>query len=333
VADVHEFAPVHQISKYLLLFFLLQFAGAAAWKMLTCMPAFALKRYAEVAAGRELFEECYGKFTMHYAHHKVPNVEVSRWFEDEPGVKLEFDRPRENIGIKHPDDGCLWCVLRAGHEITVVYDCKQNSVTFLNMRGIFSLRNVSVELATWARAAERALPFTGQTLIHHVRNAFYCPVTLELQERDERPNEQDDSEYELLVGAPVSDENRDAENDKRVNVQSSQFRCSGKQPLQVIPQFFERCRPPQSDATAHEHSSAIEKNCHFDTFSLEMVKLTYEGSCDKEFVPSSDGAGDQELLELQLHDSMFVIVKVCWFTYSLQNALFLCCFCFRHDLV
>ena len=296
------------------------------------MPAFALKRHSEVTMGREVFQECYGKFTLHFAQHVVPNVEVTRWYEEEPGVPLDFGRPRENIGLKHAEQPSVWCVVRAGYEITVVYDSKKNSVTFLNMQGMFSLRNVCPELAQWAREAERVLPFTGAVLMRHICNAYYAP-----QDHKEQPVElrEHDDDTELLVLPPEQDGahgNRDAgghfdlidrgvyapsSNKQAVSGKSSAPTASEQRKMHAI---FDR-REPVAVATRSPVGSSRE-SAVVHAFHLDKAKVSSEAKGDGEtLTASTDGCGDQEILELQLYGSKICLVKVPLLL------LFCACFC------
>jgi hypothetical protein len=279
--------------------------------MLPCMPAFALKRYAEVAAGREVFQECYGKHTMHFAHYSVQNVEVTRWYEDEPGQKLEYGRPHENIGLKHPDDATVWCVLRAGYEIAVAYDAKTNSVTFLNMKGVFSLLGASAELAQWAREAERVLPFTGNLLMRHLTQAFYLPAPCPRKNEDQKSqliDRDDEIEYELVVEPPEGAGGSEARLD------SAHSKSSPQTPAAVFEMFDQASRrlQPRGPALANLHSSPADKRDNFLKFSVERAKVTHEsgGASNTEFAPSMDGVSDRELLELHVHGNKVQVCKV-----------------------
>lgn len=278
--------------------------------MLPCMPAFALRRLQEVIAGREVVRDSYGKFTMHFAHHSVANVEVLWYYEEEPGA-VEFGRPRENIGLKHPDDSSIWCVVRAGYEIAVAYDERKNSVTFVNLKGVFSLRNVSARLAQWARQAEHVLPYTGQSIMRHLSAVLYLPAARKTRDKKEPPAELEngDSEFELFVSPPEGERAADLRLDASRNADcaasgSNAAAGSSNQKLTAeqkpIAAFFERAPVPSKKAADKV----------FYTFALETAKATYEGGNQKDMYPSADGTGEEENLELQLHDAKLVVVKV-----------------------
>jgi hypothetical protein len=283
--------------------------------MLPCMPAFALKRYAEVTAGREVFQECFGKHTLCFAHHNVPNVEVSRWYEDEPGQTLDFDRPRENIGLKHPDDSSVWCVVRAGHEISVVYDAKKNAVTFLNMKGVFSLRHASPQLAKWAAAAERVLPFTGTWLLRSISNAFYLPLPTSQRSagRKAQAVERDDDEYELVVtggasGGGAVDDQPDAWS--ALDSAQNKSLAPGSSRPPALFELFEPRRESNGIASPSV-SSAAGKRVGAMKFDIERAKVVFEGGGSiRDIVPSCDGKSDEELLELHFTDTRVTVVKV-----------------------
>jgi hypothetical protein len=55
---------------------------------------------------------------------------------------------------------------------------------------------------------------------------------------------------------------------------------------------------------------ASELSDRFETFALEKAKATYEGGHEKDMYPSTDGTGEVENLELQLHDTKLLVVKV-----------------------
>jgi hypothetical protein len=291
--------------------------------MLPCLPAFALRPYNEVTAGREVFEECYGKFTMHFAHHCVPNVEVSRWFEDD-SAGVEFGRPKENISLMHPDDPKnVWCVARAGHEITVVYDKGKGSVTFLNMRGIFSLRNVGPELASWAQAAEHVMPVTGRAMLCNLSDAIYPPVARVVPGQRDRPLDYDDKEYELVLehgagGDFDGDVCLDAKADSAIGKShapgSSSVHTPSQTTQQPITNFLNKDHildhilfEPRPIASAH---ASTDSQSRFQSFSIEMAKANHDHNLSNVYQPKRDGTFDQELLELQLHDTMVKVVKV-----------------------
>ena len=285
-------------------------------KMLPCMPAFALKRHAEVTVGREVFEEHYGKHTMYFAHHNVANVEVTRWYEDEPGQTLEFGRPRENIALKHPDDPTVWCVVRAGHEITVIYDAKTNAVTFLNMKGIFSLRDASPALARWAAAAERVLPFTGNVLLRHISSAFYLPSTCLHGGADQKPLaiDRDDSEHELVITGGPGGGGGDMHDRPDSRGAAGPAQSKGSLPGSSCPpshfDIFERGRrEPRTFSSPSVNSSGAVKTPL--KFSIEKANVGHEGGGSiKELIPTFDGASDEELLELHVYATKVLIVKV-----------------------
>jgi hypothetical protein len=284
--------------------------------MLPCMPAFALRPYNEVTAGREVFEECYGKFTMRFAHYSVLNVEVSRWYEDD-SAGVDFGRPRENLSLKHPDDPNVWCVARAGHEITVVYDKGKSSVMFLSMRGMFSLQNVGSKLATWAQAAENVMPVTGRALLCNLSDAIYPNAARLVHGQKDRPLDHDDGDFELVVehGPGGADCDGDVRSDARDRADSAPGKShapasSSAHPpshraQQAITDFLVESHPIAAGRASTDHPS------RFHSFSIELAKTVHQDQgATNIHRPSQDGTLDRELLELQLHGTMVCVVKV-----------------------
>ena len=291
------------------------------------MPAFALKRHSEVTMGREVFQECYGKFTLHFAEHVVPNVEVTRWYEEEPGVPLDFGRPRENIGLRHAEQPSVWCVVRAGYEITVAYDSKKNIVTFLNMQGMFSLRNVCPELAQWAREAERVLPFTGAVHMRHICNAYYAPQDhkeLLVERHDVLPPEEDGAHGNRDAGGHFDLIDRGAyapsSNKQAVSGKSSAPAASEQHKMHAI-----TGREPVAVATRNPVGSSREsagESAGFRAFHLAEAMMSSEAQWDGEtWTELNDGRGNKQILELQLHGTKICLVKVPLLL------LFCACFC------
>lgn len=232
-------------------------------------------------------------------------------------MALEFSRPRENIGLQHPEDPNVWCVVRAGHEIAVVYDSSKNSVTFLNSKGVFSLRHVSAELASWAQAAEHVLPFTGATLMRHLTLAVYPHSTPSVQ-NDRSIEHDDDDEFELFVGVEEGagvDKSADERSDAHGRRKSEPAPVKARTSLASSDSSHSLSHYFPSQASSHQAGLASQDRTtdrvpRFISFALDSAKALYHESGDRVFAPSRDGAGDEELVELQLHDNEIVLVKV-----------------------
>jgi len=260
--------------------------------------------------------------------HPLYLCNTSRMYEEDPSVPLDFGRPMENIGLKHPDDPNVWCVVRAGYDITVVYDAGRNTVTFLNLWGMFNLRNLSPDLAQWAREAELVLPFTGEVLMRGICRAIYLP-----QDRKEPPLELEDDDIgcDLHVLPPESsgagrdrdvDMGFEALDSGEFGLSSSNQSTSGKCSAQTtshIPDFFD------STSTGRAANKGVlvpialrspppkeRRSESFVTFGLEKVKVVRDSNKQGvTYTSSADGTGDRESLELQLHDGKICVVKVC----------------------
>ena len=210
----------------------------------------------------------------------------------------------------------MWCVVRAGHEIAVVFDSSKNSVTFLNSKGVFSLRQVSAELAMWAQAAELVLPFTGATLMQRLTLALYPHSSPSVQ--TDRAIERDDDEFDLFVGAEEgasvdmsAEERGDASGRRKSDSMPVKPRNSpaSSDNTHSLPHYFPS-HSSANQALVSSHNRTTDKGTRFDSFSLHSAKALYHEGAERVFSPSRDGTDDQELVELQLHDNEIVVVKV-----------------------
>jgi hypothetical protein len=168
----------------------------------------------------------------------------------------------------------------------------------------------------WAQAAELVLPFTGATLMQRLTLALYPHSSPSVQ--TDRAIERDDDEFDLFVGAEQgasvdmsAEERGDASGRRKSDSMPVKPRNShaSSDNTHSLPHYFPS-HSSANQALVSSHNRTTDKGTRFASFSLHTAKALYHEGAERVFSPSRDGADDQELVELQLHDNEIVVVKV-----------------------